>query len=112
MFGYWRDECPPSWKARDQGDEAGHRGWGSNPYTRLTSERQDRPYCQDAERAWREGEFRGEDRRREEEYQQELEERHRREAEEYAHQVWLEEQAELEEEYEAEQESEEESEIQ
>ena len=108
MFGYWRGECPPSWKARDQGDEAGHRGWGSNPYTRLTSERQDRPYCQDAERAWREGEFRGEDRRREEEYQQELEERRRREAEEYAHRVWLEEQAELEEEYEAEQEAEEE----
>ena len=104
MFGYFRDECPPSWKARDQGDEAGYQGWGSNPYTRSASERQDRPYCQDAERAWRAGEFRGEDRKRDEEYQQELEDRRRREAEEYAHRVWLYEQ-------EAEREAEEETEV-
>ena len=60
------DECPSPWKARQEGDWAGHRGWGSNPYREQLGE----SYCEDADRAWRNGYHSGEEQRREEEAQE------------------------------------------
>lgn len=63
---YW-DECPDPYRARREGEEAGHRGWGlSNPYSERAREYRDQPYCDEAEQAWRMGRYAGEDRRREE----------------------------------------------
>lgn len=70
-MSYWNDECPDPWKARREGEEAGHRGWGlSNPYSERARENRDQPYCEEAEQAWRSGMFAGEERRRDEEYRE------------------------------------------
>lgn len=74
-MSYFNDECPDLWKARREGEEYGHRGWGlSNPYSERARENRDQTYCEEAERAWRFGKYAGEDRRREEE---EREQQHR-----------------------------------
>ena len=66
------DECPSPYQARREGEEIGHRGWGeSNPYSEHARENRDQPYCEEADRAWRMGQYAGEDRRREEEEREE-----------------------------------------
>ena len=80
FFSAFDDECPDPYRARREGEEVGHRGWGeSNPYSERARENRDQPYCEEAERAWRFGRYAGEDRRREEE---EREEQHQIEYEE------------------------------
>lgn len=64
----YSDECPPPWEARRAGEQAGHRGWGSNPYREQLGEL----HCEDAESAWRRGYYAGEERRQEEEHEERM----------------------------------------
>ena len=77
------DRCPSPWDARREGERAGERGYGSNPYSDAPWNQQ---RCEEAETAWRRGYDAGEERREEEEREQRAAERRRterREQEEY-----------------------------
>jgi hypothetical protein len=82
-----RNDCPTEWEARSQGARAYERGgssWG-NPY------RDDG--CEEAERAWRSGFYRAEQRRMEEEAERQFWEEDARRREEEAHFAALESEA-------------------
>ena len=59
-----RSTCPDPWEARREGERAGHRGYGSNPYDDYPWNRE---RCDEAADEWKRGYRAGEERREEEE---------------------------------------------
>lgn len=67
-------DCPTEREARRDGERAGERGYGRNPYS---------DGCEEAERSWRSGYYHGQERREEEEMELRREEQRNRERQEY-----------------------------